>query len=103
MDDIIKALVAIEDTARAVLLNAEQSKKALPQKIENRKKEILREAEEEIARRVKTLREKAETEAKKRISEISFQAKTKEAELIADFDKNKTARVTEILNSIVGR
>jgi len=103
MENIIRELIKIENSARETMNEAEDGRKDLPRKLSEIEREIRERAERELSEKLAVMRAEVSGAAGRRLWEIEADCGKKTAALMKAFDEKKEMIEMDIFNRIIGR
>ncbi|GHU53753.1 hypothetical protein AGMMS49975_12670 [Clostridia bacterium] len=103
MENIIEALIGIENDAKAVMKEASKAAKALPKRVEDRKREIDKEIKKDIQEKTKMIEKQVSDEAMAAAARIRSDSKSKVLGIEQMYLNTHEALEQKIFKNIIGR
>ncbi len=100
MEEVIAKIIEIEERAREIVKDAENSKNSLDDELAKETERLRRDIAERAEKKNETLREYEDGEADKKIEQINAEASRVMEKLEAKFSENRDKWVKDIFDSV---
>ena len=102
MEDIIRRIIAIEDSAQEIVKDAREAEENLNKRVENADKRIAKKIHDKAEKRCRTMRDDEQAQINEKIELINARTDAQLQELQKKYGENKEKWVNDMIRHIIG-
>ena len=102
MEDIIRRIIAIEDSAQEIVKDAREAEENLDKRVENADKRIAKKIHDKAEQRCRTMRADEQAQINEKIELINARTDAQLQELQKKYGENKEKWVDDMVRHIIG-